>query len=467
MKRIFPILFLVICTISRANNVQITFSADTETNIDIYNILDCSYNNYVITDSLRISPNKSIVYTIPINGFSVIKLCYNKQATYILHLLPQNDIELICKNNILQARGNNAIGISYFNKTFIRPGFVKHTHKVQKKSIELIESGIPLKNVTNKALYHAMHDIEMSLDSLLRNNSINKEFMDILKEDLQIAFYSRIIDIYKSNLIRKNIRHEEARTEIERIFSICSIHKKGFHKHYFASQFTYNYYAWQKPNQKFIKFKGLSQFFSAPEKIQSSYLGRSIVVEKDYFLNTYNHKDLYEYLSEHFPKSDYLPYLKKYFQDNSTGTTFAINYLKQNISSLSELQQIPEFKDKYIFIDLWASWCIPCRKEFIYNKQLQSVLKKYQDINILYISIDDDNFAEAWNNCIEHYKLKGIHLRASKELKENIKAQIYGSEEFTIPRYALLAPDGEVLHNNLPRPSNYTAIDEELKKILK
>ena len=47
--------------------------------------------------------------------------------------------------------------------------------------------------------------------------------MDILKEDLQIAFYSRIIDIYKSNLIRKNIRHEEARTEIERIFSICSI----------------------------------------------------------------------------------------------------------------------------------------------------------------------------------------------------------------------------------------------------
>ena len=94
-------------------------------------------------------------------------------------------------------------------------------------------------------------------------------------------------------------------------------------------------------------------------------------------------------------------------------------------------------------------------------------MKKYQDINILYISIDDDNFAEAWNNCIEHYKLKGIHLRASKELKENIKAQIYGSEEFTIPRYALLAPDGEVLHNNLPRPSNYTAIDEELKKILK
>jgi peroxiredoxin len=62
--------------------------------------------------------------------------------------------------------------------------------------------------------------------------------------------------------------------------------------------------------------------------------------------------------------------------------------------SLSEIN-----KDKYLLIDFWASWCVPCRAE---NKDLRQLYKQYKSKGFEILSISDDSDLEQWKNAIKN-----------------------------------------------------------------
>ena len=104
------------------------------------------------------------------------------------------------------------------------------------------------------------------------------------------------------------------------------------------------------------------------------------------------------------------------------------------------------FKGKYVVIDVWASWCQPCKKEF---PCLQKLEEKYKGKNIVFVSISSDAQERRWR-----FEL-GF-------LRERLKLQwwLVGNEEFmkafeiaAIPRLILLDKQGRVLNLNLPMPS--------------
>ena len=116
---------------------------------------------------------------------------------------------------------------------------------------------------------------------------------------------------------------------------------------------------------------------------------------------------------------------------------------------------LEQFKGKYVVIDVWASWCQPCKQEFPHLKELE---EKYKDKNIVFVSISSDTQERRWR-----FEL-GF-------LRERLKLQwwIDGNEEFmkvfeimTLPRMILLDKEGRIVKLKLPKPS-----DVEFEKILK
>lgn len=118
---------------------------------------------------------------------------------------------------------------------------------------------------------------------------------------------------------------------------------------------------------------------------------------------------------------------------------------------------LDDFKGKYVFIDIWASWCGNCINEFPYIRKL---VEKYKDKSIVFISISTDADSNNWKEAIERANLSGIHLLATK--KNNTFMDEYNITG--IPRYILLDPELNIVDYNTPRPSEVSKLEELFKE---
>jgi thiol-disulfide isomerase/thioredoxin len=119
-------------------------------------------------------------------------------------------------------------------------------------------------------------------------------------------------------------------------------------------------------------------------------------------------------------------------------------------------------KGKYVYIDVWATWCGPCRAEIPYLKKAE---EKYHGKNIEFVSIsvDTDKDHDKWKNFVTEKALGGIQLFADKNWNSDfIKA--FGIN--SIPRFILIDPNGVVVDADAKRPSNPKLI-EQLDGLLK
>ena len=111
---------------------------------------------------------------------------------------------------------------------------------------------------------------------------------------------------------------------------------------------------------------------------------------------------------------------------------------------------LSDFKGKYVMLDFWASWCVPCRKS---NPHMIELYNKYKGKGFDVIGIaDDDGRPEVWkaavtkdNVGIWHNVMRGInmdmimkHIPNPNDLDEQ-----YGIA--SIPTKILIGPDGKIL----------------------
>lgn len=109
---------------------------------------------------------------------------------------------------------------------------------------------------------------------------------------------------------------------------------------------------------------------------------------------------------------------------------------------------LDDLKDKYVYIDLWATWCGPCKKEIPFLKEVE---KAYHGKNISFvsISIDKKKDYEAWKTMIKEKELTGIQLYANEDKTFMDAYKVSG-----IPRFILIDPKGEIVSADAPRPSS-------------
>lgn len=116
---------------------------------------------------------------------------------------------------------------------------------------------------------------------------------------------------------------------------------------------------------------------------------------------------------------------------------------------------LSQLKGKFVYIDLWATWCGPCIKEIPF---LQKVEKNYHGKNITFasVSIDSEKDKEKWKNFVKDRSLTGVQLYADSTAHKTIKTTFNIKN---IPRFILLDPEGKVVNANAPRPSDDKLID--------
>ncbi|MBV7268096.1 TlpA family protein disulfide reductase [Winogradskyella luteola] len=122
---------------------------------------------------------------------------------------------------------------------------------------------------------------------------------------------------------------------------------------------------------------------------------------------------------------------------------------------------LEDLRGKYVYIDVWATWCGPCIREIPSLKEVEIL---FHDKNIAFVStsIDKAEKHKEWVEMVEEKELGGIQLIADKDWNSQF-VQDYAIEG--IPRFILIDPDGNIVDADAPRPSDPKLIEmfKELK----
>lgn len=131
---------------------------------------------------------------------------------------------------------------------------------------------------------------------------------------------------------------------------------------------------------------------------------------------------------------------------------------------------LTDLKGKYVLIDFWASWCVPCRKG---NPHLLSLYSKYKDKGFEIIGIsDDDSNHEAWKKAVAKdgigvwkHVLRGLDMKKRMNGEENPEdmSDFYGIH--SLPTKILIDRDGVIVGRYGGGGENDEAMDKKLKEI--
>lgn len=125
-----------------------------------------------------------------------------------------------------------------------------------------------------------------------------------------------------------------------------------------------------------------------------------------------------------------------------------------------ELFSFSKYKGRYIYIDVWATWCIPCKKQIPYLEKLK---KKYEGKAIDFISISQDQSINSWKGFIDKNEKDSGQFISNPDLAKSI-SRVYRIQ--FIPSFILIDPMGNIVSTNCFSPSD-PAMDMLLKKLLK
>jgi len=120
----------------------------------------------------------------------------------------------------------------------------------------------------------------------------------------------------------------------------------------------------------------------------------------------------------------------------------------------NEVVSLEDFKGKVVYVDFWATWCVPCRHEILNSKNLKQQFHG-REVVFLYISLDTN--IDSWRTFIKRHELKGVHLFARDVYKSDVATQ-YGVRG--LPSFFLIDKSGNLARVPAKRSSEPGVVTE-------
>ena len=186
--------------------------------------------------------------------------------------------------------------------------------------------------------------------------------------------------------------------------------------------------------------------------IKIERLRNEILEQCGFFMSSSNEKlgEFYDALIAYSTNNDFKRSLTERYNTlknlapGKKSPSFAFSQTNGNILKLEDL------RGKYVFIDVWATWCEPCKNEIPALKAIEEKMKG-KNIAFVGISVDSPQDKEIWMKFVEDEKLGGYQLFADNTFNSFFIKQ-YGID--AVPRFILIDKEGKIISADAPKPSS-------------
>ncbi len=468
-------------------NAKVLFS-----NVNLKICYDAFLDTMITDDNGKFQLNLSINE----ERFIVVQLPASERK-YILPIMPGEDYQIsVDKNGKMIVRGANEEGIELYQSVlqydpynFNSSAFSGNSLKSRNQTIEQLK--------------------KVALDpfkKLLAENKISKKFYQLIESDRDCyyAFVSAWLYSWDYMGICMNptkdddeLAKEQVKKNLEALFTQYKPDDPQIMKAPIWQMYTEFIYikVYQQYLLKKIDKSNIDSLLSEEnipfwfERMKASFSDNTLEAILAVFLYTNAGPEgfseskesipVYEYFKTNFPNSYYLKYFKQlmertisFYNDNKVDANIKFVQGGDSIDTFAEL--ISLFKGKKLYVDVWSSWCAPCRGEFKYKESLAKIMEEY-NITPLYISLDQEEQKARWEAIIYTHNLKGYHFRANKPFIDDLN-RIYqeinnsgslkerGNKSFSIPWYIMIDENSKIINSDAPRPSNTVEIEELFSK---
>ncbi|WP_108866728.1 TlpA family protein disulfide reductase [Aquimarina aquimarini] len=320
---------------------------------------------------------------------------------------------------------------------------------------DLLQKYKPYFNVAEQEYKTAINNIRKAKDSLLLTmGDLPETYRNKEQRNIYYEYLDRLKD-YERYAFKKNKVSPDFFSELHHE-NLDSIHTKD----YFFSIAYRKLILWdiERKARELVEKEAIDIQLATiktinqvqDQQVKNSLVYRKAIIEKG-MVSTKNHKEYYTVFKEASSNAKDIQkvtilykQLKKIQKGNLSPTFYNYEDYEGGAVSLEDL------KGKYVYLDIWATWCMPCVKEV---PHLKKIIKQYdgKDITFVSISLDKRKDYEKWRAMIKEEAMTGIQLFADDAF--NSKFAIDYSI-VSIPRFILLDPEGEIINNNAPRPSD-------------
>ncbi|HVU57843.1 MAG TPA: TlpA disulfide reductase family protein [Puia sp.] len=136
---------------------------------------------------------------------------------------------------------------------------------------------------------------------------------------------------------------------------------------------------------------------------------------------------------------------------------------RRPVRTLDDL--VAPYKGKVVYLDIWGTWCGPCRAEMKFAPALKQHIDTAKVV-FLYLDMDADENDVRWREYVQMNNIAGEHLRMNSEDLEPIWVALLHTSQ--VPRYYpsffIFGKDGKLTKTHAKRPSDKEALYAQLRK---
>ncbi len=252
--------------------------------------------------------------------------------------------------------------------------------------------------------------------------------------------------------------------EKERLWSVRYESPEPFFKEWYNSDVSVGKKEFEADPQNLLKEKIINHYFTGrPAEFLYAVLFDDAIFEHyptnvlaifDRFRLKYPHS---KYLDSFLPAIDTI-------RQKENHLTPDMVFVPDNGTKLDKFEDLLTLvKGKTVLLDMWGTWCLPCRNEISENGQAIKEHFKGKGLDYFYVANNDLNREDQWKKLIAYLDMKGTHILANKNLSKDIMAKVKSNG---YPTYVVIKKDGSYELSKAGYPMKREILIKQLEEAL-